>query len=252
MLWNPDKYRKFKAQRAEPFKDLAALLIVKPGLKVIDLGCGTGELTAELAVMLPGSDVTGIDSSGEMIDKARPLERPGLKFRLGKIEEVSGLWDLIFSNAALHWIEDHHAFIPCLLSMLNDGGQLLVQMPSNHRNRAQQAVAEIAAAEPHLSALSGWRWDFPALPIDTYAEILYQHGGSEMVIFDKVYPHVLDSAEDVMEWLSGTTIIPYLERLPERLNDDFRQDCLERLRELYPDGPFLFPFRRILFSAVKP
>ena len=251
MPWDPDKYKKFKAQRAEPFKDLAARLIVKPGLKVIDLGCGTGELTYELASMLPGSNVTGIDSSGEMIDKACRLERPGLRFEHGKIEGITGSWDLIFSNAALHWIADHQAFIPRLLSMLNPGGQMLVQMPSNHRNRAQQAVAETAAAEPYLSGMNGWQWDFPVLPIDTYAEILYQHGGREMVIFDKVYPHVLDSAEDVMEWLSGTTIIPYLERLPEELHDGFKEDCLSRLRDLYPGGPFLFPFRRILFSVVK-
>ena len=252
MPWDPDRYCKFKAERAQPFRDLVAMLEIKPHLKVVDLGCGTGELTAELSSILPDSNVVGIDNSSEMLTKAKLLEKPGLMFERKGIEAVSGNWDLIFSNAALHWIDDHYAFIPRLLSMLNPGGQILVQMPSNHRNRAQETVSEIAADEPFISAMQDWKWEFPVLPIDTYAEILFRHGCREITVIEKVYPHVLNSAEEVMEWLSGTTIIPYLERLPDDMHDIFKRACLEKLKIIYHSEPFLYPFRRILFSAIRP
>src|SRR5918911_2009436 len=98
MPWDPDRYHKFTTERFQPFEDLVRLVDIRPGLRVIDLGCGTGELTERLADMLPESDVLGIDTSPEMLDKAKPRSRPGLRFDLGAIEEVSGSWDLIFSN----------------------------------------------------------------------------------------------------------------------------------------------------------
>ena len=128
MPWNPDLYDKFKAERFAPFLDLASLVKLREGLSVIDLGCGTGELTAQLAELLPGSDVLGIDNSPEMLERAQEYTRPGLRFELASIEEIDGKCDLIFSHAALHWVEDHPTLIPKLLSMLRPGGQLTVQM----------------------------------------------------------------------------------------------------------------------------
>src|SRR5688572_13318829 len=107
MPWDPAQYHKFQAERAAPFEDLVKLIRVREGLRVIDLGCGTGELTARLADILPGSDVLGVDSSPAMLEKAEPLERPGLRFALMAIEAVSGEWDVVFSHAALHWVDDH-------------------------------------------------------------------------------------------------------------------------------------------------
>src|SRR5215469_4577122 len=103
MPWNPERYHQFQRERAAPFEDALALVTRRDGLRVIDLGCGTGELTRRLADALPGSDVVGIDSSSEMLARAAPHARPGLRFEQGTIEELAGEWDLIFSNAALHW-----------------------------------------------------------------------------------------------------------------------------------------------------
>ena len=192
-------------------------------MSIVDLGCGTGELTAELSEILPDSEVLGIDSSAEMLEKAARWTHPGLNFELKKIEDVDGRWDLIFSNAALHWVADHNSLIPRLLSLLNPGGQLVVQLPSNHRNRAQTSLAEVAAEEPFQEALGGWKWEFPVLPIDLYAEIIYQNGGRDITIFDKVYPHILDCADDVFTWVSGTTMVPYLERLPDELHNSYKE-----------------------------
>src|SRR6185295_14627760 len=105
MPWDPTQYHKFQAERSAPFFDLLALVEIRPDLKVVDLGCGTGELTRQLADALPGSDVTGIDSSSQMLDAARTksLASPSLHFEQGDQAQLTGEWDLIFSNAALHW-----------------------------------------------------------------------------------------------------------------------------------------------------
>ena len=96
--WDPDRYHIFKAERSAPFEDLLALVEVRRGLRVVDLGCGTGELTARLADHLPESDVLGVDASPEMLEKAAAQYRPGLRFELARLEEISGEWDLVFSN----------------------------------------------------------------------------------------------------------------------------------------------------------
>src|SRR5512139_3905888 len=114
MPWNPDLYHKFQSQRSAPFYDLLALVEVRPNLKVVDLGCGTGELTLQLANALPDSDVTGLDSSPQMLEKAAAFSGPGLQFVRGDQGALTGEWDLIFSNAALHWSEDHAGLIPYL------------------------------------------------------------------------------------------------------------------------------------------
>ena len=112
MTWNPAQYHKFQKERFAPFEDLIQLIHIRPGLKVIDLGCGTGELTRRLADLLPDSDVLGLDSSDEMLEKAQAQARPGLRFQKGQIEEAEGQWDLVFSHAALQWVDDHRALWP--------------------------------------------------------------------------------------------------------------------------------------------
>ena len=105
MPWDPTQYHKFQAERSAPFFDLLALVEVRPKLKVVDLGCGTGELTRQLAAALPNSTVTGIDNSPQMLEKAASLASPNLLFEQGDQSQLTGEWDLIFSNAALHWSE---------------------------------------------------------------------------------------------------------------------------------------------------
>src|SRR5512141_3198102 len=147
MPWNPNQYHKFQAERSAPFYDLLALVDVRPNLKVIDLGCGTGELTRQLADRLPNSEVTGLDSSQEMLDKAASFSHPGLVFTQGDQSQLTGAWDLIFSNAALQWTENHAELIPFLYDKLAPGGQLAVQIPSNHNHISHQIYRETANEE---------------------------------------------------------------------------------------------------------
>jgi trans-aconitate 2-methyltransferase len=249
MPWNPTTYEKFKSQRAAPFEDLLALIERRPGLRVIDLGCGTGELTRQLADALPDSDVIGIDSSPEMLARTREFARPGLRFEIGKLEEVTDCYDLVFSHAAIQWVDEHETLIPRLLAMVSPGGQLAVQLPSNHGHYTHLLIREIAGEEPFRAALGGWSRPSPVLAVDQYAELLYTHGGRNLKVIEKVYPHVLDNADALADWTSGTALVPYFERLPQNLHEAFMERYRGRLRARWPEGQVFYGFRRTLFAA---
>lgn len=252
MPWDPDQYRKFQSQRFAPFDDLFAMIDVRPGLRVVDLGRGTGELTARLAEQLPQSDVVGIDSSPEMLARARSLARPGLRFEQAAIEDVAGQWDLVFSHAALQWVEDHATLIPRLLSLVARGGQLAVQVPSNHGHASHILIRETAAEEPFRTALGSWSRVAPVLPIDTYAEILYASGATDVIVIERIYPHVLEDAGAIADWVKGTALVPYLERLQGDMRESFMARYREKLQARWPDRPVFYPFRRTLFAATHP
>ena len=252
MPWDPSQYHKFTAARFAPFDDLFAMIEVREGLQVVDLGCGTGELTRRLADRLPGATVLGIDSSAAMLERAQGEACPGLTFTLGTIEAAQGEWDLVFSHAALHWVGDHRALIPRLMGLVRPGGQLAVQVPANHRHPAHTAIADIAGEKPFVDALGGWVRLSPVLEIDAYAELLFAAGGEEIAVLEKVYPALMPEAADIAEWTRGTTLVPYFERLPVELHEPFMSRYRERLRAMWPQGPVFYTFRRILFAATKP
>lgn len=251
MPWDPKQYHKFQAERSAPFFDLLALVEVRPNLKVVDLGCGTGELTRQLADALPKSDVLGIDSSAQMLEKAREFAGPGLRFEQGDQSQLTREWDLIFSNAALHWSESHAELIPYLYQRLKPGGQIAVQIPSNHNHISHQIYRETANEEPFHSILNGFQRYAPVLSIDEYARLLFESGAENIVAFEKVYAHVLEDAEAVVEWISGTALVPYFERLGEH-KERFLQVIRHKMRIALPEKPVFYPFRRTLFSGRKP
>jgi len=255
MPWDPERYERFKKEREAPFEDLVRLLHVRPGLRVIDLGCGTGELTRRLADLLPESDVVGVDLSAAMLERAAALERPGLRFEQGRIEDASGEWDLVFSHAALQWVDDHRSLLPRLLSLVRPGGQVAVQMPSNFDHPTHVFLDDIAEEEPFRDALAGmaqWSRRRPVLRIDDYAGLLFAHGASEITVFEKVYPHVLEDADALIEWMSGTALVPYFERLPAELREPFVERYRARLSERFPERPVFYGFRRTLLAATRP
>jgi trans-aconitate 2-methyltransferase len=232
MKWDVEQYERFKREREQPFEDAFALIKQRPNMRVVDLGCGTGELTKKLAERLQ-CQIVGIDSSPEMLKKAQV---PVVQQTIEQFVGGDGDYDLVFSHAALHWVRDHRRLIPKLLAR---GKQLVVQIPSNQEHRTYQIIAEVA----------GWRPEWPLLPIGEYAELLYANGGRELTVYEKVYCHELADADAILEWLRGTTLLPYLAReaQPEAFLDELRA-CLRRE---FPGSPVLFGFQRTLFAASR-
>jgi trans-aconitate 2-methyltransferase len=251
MPWNAEQYHRFQSQRSAPFYDLLKLVEVRPHLRVVDLGCGTGELTRVLAEALPESNVVGLDSSPEMLEKVISHSTPNLSFELGDLSKLTGTWDLIFSNAAIQWADHHEELIPYLISHLNPGGQLCIQMPSNHNHISHLLIRETAKEEPFYIILDGFERHSPVLTIDQYAKILFEQNLENINIIEKIYPHVLEDSDAVVEWISGTALIPYFERLGDH-KPAFLDVLRKKMRKALPESPLLYPFRRILFSAKKP
>ncbi len=252
--WNPDQYERFRDERSRPFHDLLALVEPVPGMRVVDLGCGTGELTKLLHERLGARETIGIDNSPAMLAKSAPFAGSGLRFELGEIGTFHepGGYDLIFSNAALQWVPDNRAVIERLTESLAPGGELAVQVPANHDHPSHLAAAEIAMEEPFAEALGNVPRGTSVLAPEEYATLLDRLGYSEQHVRLQVYGHHLASREEVVEWVKGTLLTYYQRRLSLEMYETFLARYRERLMaRLDPSRPYFYPFKRILFRGRR-
>jgi trans-aconitate 2-methyltransferase len=252
--WDPRQYEKFRAERMAPFDDLMRLVEPAPAMRVVDLGCGTGEITARLAELLPDATVEGIDYSTAMLDAAAPRATDRLAFTLGRIEEFreGGQHNLVFSHAALQWVPDHERFFPRLLEAMKPGAQIAVQMPKNESHPSHRVADEVAGTEPLRTALGGFVRRTAALALERYAELLHAHGFGPVVCLEKIYGHELARSADVVEWVKGTMLGAYLARLEGDDRERFLEAYRERLlAEIGPREPYYYPFRRMLLWGRK-
>ena len=249
--WNVAQYERFKRERAQPYFDLLALVKPRPDGRVIDLGCGTGELTRELHRGLAARQTLGVDNSASMLRDSAKFAGDGLTFAQSDITGVSGgPFDLIFSNAALHWLEDHEALFARLWKMLAPGGQLAVQMPMNHDYPSHTVAEEIAARAPYSAALKGYVRKSPVLAPEDYAALLFKLGAAEQNVQLRVYGHVLESSAGVVEWVKGTLLTDYEKRLTPELYARFLEEYSRELVARLGDArPFFYPFKRLLLWA---
>jgi trans-aconitate 2-methyltransferase len=254
--WDPQLYARFQAERSRPFYDLAALVQPRPALRVVDLGCGSGELTAWLHHELGAATTLGIDNSETMLERARDQQHDGLSFERADIAsfEPAERFDLVFSNAAVHWVPDHPALFTRLAALLEPGGQLAVQMPCNWQHPSHVLAAELASEEPYATALEGYttqQTEANVLTPSAYAELLYELGFEEQHVRLQVYPVVLPGAEAVLEWVSGTLLTAYRSRLDAPLYASYFEEYSGRLMPALGDRrPFLYPYPRILIWGL--
>ncbi len=246
--WNPDQYERFHAERRQPFADLQALVQREPAMRVVDLGCGTGELTRELHRGLGAHVTLGLDSSAAMIERSAAFVEPGLGFERADIADFDApeAFDLVFSNAALHWLPDHEQLLARLTRALRPRGQLAVQVPANHDHPSHVVAAEVAAdfgIAPRAS---------PVLAPEAYAALLDRLGYREQHVRLQVYVHHLASRDEVVEWVRGTLLTDHAKQLTPAGFDDFLARYRARLLPALPDTrPHFFAFKRILFWARR-
>lgn len=250
--WDPAQYERFRDERRQPFLDLMALVRPRPGLRVVDLGCGTGELTLELHRHLQARETLGIDSSEAMLEKSRAFAGDGLRFERRDIAALAGEWDLVFSNAALQWVPDHESLLPRLNAAVAPGGQIAVHVPASHDDPAHVAAAGVAQETPFREALGGYVRKSPVLAPEAYASMLYRLGCRQQHVRLQVYGHPLASRDEVVEWLKGTLLTDYRRRLSAEAFEAFLARYRARVHErLADERPYFLTYKRILFWAAR-
>ena len=252
--WNPAQYERFRDERSQPFFDLLALVEARPEMRVVDLGCGTGELTRALHRRLDATETLGLDSSAAMLAKSQSFAGPGLRFEQRDIAEfaATGEYDLIFSNAALHWLEDHEQLLARLTAALRTGGQIAVQVPANDDHPTHVVAAELARQSPFRETMHGYERRWPVLQPEVYAALLHRLGYKKQHVRLQVYGHLLGARDEVIEWVKGTLLTDYEKRMPAELFAEFMRQYRERLFERLEDArPYFYPFKRILFWAQR-
>lgn len=250
--WNPDQYHRFRDERSKPFYDLLALVEPLPGGTAIDLGCGTGELTSDLHRKSEAKNTLGLDSSETMLSKSSGQITNGLSFRQGDITSFEGEFDLVFSNAALQWINGHEELIPAIAGHVKAGGQLAFQVPANADHPSHLVAHAVAREEPFATALHGYSREWPVLPPERYAEILDGLGFEDLTIRLEVYGHHLESTEGVVEWVKGSLLTDYERRIPAELFRRYLTRYRERLlAELGMKSPYFYAFKRVLARGRK-
>ncbi|MDF9715076.1 methyltransferase domain-containing protein [Nocardioides sp. ChNu-153] len=266
MPWDPTSYLQYADERGRPFVELLARVRAEAPRRVVDLGCGPGNLTALLARRWPGAEVVGIDSSPEMIDRARaehpagpPAGQPcGPSFAVGDVRT----WrperpvDVLVSNATLQWVPGHLDLLPDLLARVAPGGTLAFGVPGNFAEPSHVLRAELAGRAPYREHTRDI--DVPAAhDAATYLQVLAATG-AEVDAWETTYLHVLRGPDPVFAWVRSTGARPTLEALPDDLRERFADEFRAALRAAYPttevggEPAVVLPFRRVFVVATRP
>lgn len=251
--WDPAQYLKFADDRLRPALDLIARIPLESCGTAWDLGCGTGAITRMLKDRWPGASVHGLDSSPAMLDKARAIA--GIAWVEGDLARwrADRPADLVFSNAAIHWVGAHETLFPHLMGQLAPGGVLAVQMPRNFAAPSHALLRETARAGPWADRLEPLLREAPVHAPEAYYDLLMPHA-TRIDLWETEYLHVLQGENAVLEWTKGTAVRPLLDALPADQHAPFLQAYAARLAAAYPrrrDGMTLFPFRRLFMVAVR-
>ena len=252
--WNPTQYERFRNERSQPFFDLLNMVAPAPGGTAVDLGCGTGELTKMLHEKLRARETVGIDNSETMLARSAEHAGDGLRFELGSVCDFTreSPVDVLFSNAALQWVDGHETVFPQLLGAVAGGGQVAIQMPANDDHASHRVAFAVAAEEPFASAMDGYQRAWPVRPPEWYAELLDSQGFTEQSVRLQVYGHHLESRDGVIEWVKGTLLTDFEKRLTPEMYQRFLIRYRERLMiELDDTRPFFYAFKRILIWGRK-
>jgi len=250
--WDPGQYLRFEDERLRPALDLLARVPLERPARIVDLGCGAGNVSAIIKRRFPDAEVLGVDGSAAMLEKARAAA-PDCRF----VQADASTWqpdtppDLIYSNAALHWLTGHEALFPRLVSLLAPGGCLAVQMPAMHDAPFRALQYTVAAQGPWAERLRGVGSAPPILDAGGYWDLLRRHVAA-LDLWETIYLHALRGEDAVTEWATGSSLRPFLDALPESERPAFRRAYSEAIRPHYPrrsDGTTLLPFRRLFLVA---
>lgn len=254
MSWDPAQYLRFAGERLRPALDLLAHIEAEAPQSVVDLGCGAGNLMPLLRARWPQARLAGVDGSPQMLEKAR-ADHPRVEF----VEADIGAWrpaqpvDVLYSNAALHWLEGHERLLPALLERVAPGGFLAVQMPRNFGAPSHTTIVETIEQGPWRARLEPHLRREPVGTPGLYWRLLSVRCAS-LQIWETEYLQVLEGENPVAEYTKGTWLKQFLDRLEGAERAAFEADYRARVRAWYPpesDGRTLFAFRRLFIVARR-
>lgn len=256
MKWDPSKYVEFGNHRDRPFHDLVARIQAAEPRRIVDLGCGPGNLTATLAARWPGARVLGLDSSREMLEKASALAVPGaLEFEQADITDwtPAGDVDVVVTNAALQWVPGHREMLSAWLEALKPGAWFALQVPGNFTSPSHALMRELAESPTWASRLDGVlrHDDAVGSPAD-YLNIMLD-AGCTADAWETTYQQLLSGEDPVLEWVRGTGLRPVLAALTQEERVEFEHEYSALLRQAYPETAHgtVYPFRRIFAVARR-
>jgi trans-aconitate 2-methyltransferase len=255
MAWVPAQYLKFAGPRLRPAIDLLQRIEIERPALVYDLGAGAGNVTRLIAARWPEARIVGVDSSAEMLAKAA-AELPAIEWQQADL----ATWrpdrppSIIYSNAALHWLDGHDKLFSALFEALAPGGVLAVQIPRNFAAPSHTSITDAALSGPWRSTLEPLLRPSPTQAPEFYYDLLAPRAAA-LDMWETEYLQVLDGGNPVKEWTKGTWLGPLLGALVEPERSQFEQNYAERVLAAYPrraDGKTLFPFRRLFMIATRP
>ncbi|MBE7635408.1 methyltransferase domain-containing protein [Sneathiella sp. P13V-1] len=253
MVWNPDQYHLFSDHRLRPALDLLSQVHLTTPRVIYDLGCGTGNVTSLLSKRWGDSIIVGVDSSAEMLEKAKN-DHPALEWKQADIQhfEPTSKGHLIFSNAALHWLDKHDELIPSLLEQLIPGGVLAVQMPNNFQAPSHQLLYDLALSNGWRDKVGSLVRPAPVHKLEWYYDLLSSKVAN-LNLWETTYFQVLGGKNAVLEWTRGTALRPFLAALDsDEERNTFEQEYADLLLDAYPqqeDGSTIYPFSRLFIVA---
>jgi len=258
--WNPEEYAKSSAAQLAWARELIARLKLKGDESVLDVGSGDGKVTAEIAAALPGGRAVGLDASPEMVEFARAnyddKRFPNLEFICmdARRIELNRRFDIVFSNAALHWIEDHPAVLKGLNRVMRGGGRLLISC-GGRGNAVEilEAVSVVTAKDRWRGYFDGFAFPYYFYGPDAYARWLAETGFSprRVELVPKEMPH--PGAEGLAAWIR-TTWHPFTERVPQSAREDMIQEVVKTYLDRFPldaAGDARVKMVRLEVEAVK-
>ncbi|HTY13299.1 MAG TPA: methyltransferase domain-containing protein [Candidatus Omnitrophota bacterium] len=254
--WDPQHYLKFKNERTQPSIDLVGR--IEPAIAprcIIDVGCGPGNSGQILIERWPHAEFTGLDNSPAMIEKAK-ADHPAQNWVLADATTYAPgrKFDLIFSNAAIQWIPDHTRLFKTLFGWLSAGGTIAVQTPRFQNMAIGKIIEHITGKGRWNKALGGCSDLFTYHNPNFYYDLLAGEV-RRIDLWETDYFHILGSHLAVIEWIRGTALMPYLDRLADKADRQALEDeILEEVKNQYPaqkDGKVLFPFKRLFFIGYK-
>lgn len=251
-----EKYKQSSKHQKEWGRELLSQLSLRGNETILDMGCGDGILTEQLSELVPKGKVIGIDASVGMIETAKRIKKDNLEFLQMDINKMSftNQFDVIFSNAALHWIKDHNGLLKNSILALTKGGTILWDLAgAGNCSNFFEIIRSKIAEEKYMSYFKDFEWPWFMPSKSQYEKLMTGVGFSYVLISEVNRDRFFSSSSEMIKWIDQPSIVPFIKYLPEELKNTFRQEVIEEMlrKTQQKNGTYFETFHRIRVYAVK-